>query len=104
MASYAIRIELHGNPPKEEYDLVHEVMWRRGLYQTVTGAFGVSPLPHAFYFGNSTLDCLALRDVLVREIRAVIPRNIELFVVKSEEWASFGTVLPREQTQSTASL
>jgi hypothetical protein len=92
MPNFAIRVELRGNPTREQYDTLHALMARKGFLQTVDGVDSQGKakrfaLPHATYYGASTASCGAVRDDVGAAIRAQIQNDIIVFVVQAETWA-----------------
>jgi hypothetical protein len=92
MPNYAIRVELKGDPPAEDYERLHALMAKRGFLQTVSGVDKQGnkkkfPLPHATYYGSSEDDCSVVRDSLSRAIKAEIQKGIIVFVVEARTWA-----------------
>jgi hypothetical protein len=92
MAAYAIRVELQGNPTREQYDALHALMARKGFAQTINGTNDQgsathSNLPHAMYYGFSASNCVTVRNSVVNSIKAEIQRNILVFVVEVMTWA-----------------
>jgi hypothetical protein len=84
MSNYDVRVELRGNPSFEQYEKLHSLMKGKGFYQTIGSTHD---LPHATYFGSSTLDCAKLRDDLQASIKAKVQNSIIVFVVQSATWA-----------------
>jgi hypothetical protein len=92
MADFAIRVELQGNPTREQYDALHALMARKGFYQYVTGVDAQQNqkrfnLPHAMYYGSSANSCADGRTSVAAAIRAEIQQNIIVFVVQAATWA-----------------
>lgn len=93
MPSYAIRVELRGNPSAERYESLHALVARLGFGRTVTGVDKEdSPstvnLPHATYYGSSTSDCSPVRNTVQAAIKAEIQQDIVMFVVQVATWAT----------------
>jgi hypothetical protein len=92
--AFIVRVELKGDPPPELYERLHKLMAENGFLQrilgdTVTGESRESALPHATYFGESTLGIDKLRDALVKEIKASIQPKIVMLVVRFDEWVTY---------------
>lgn len=92
MADYAIRIELRGNPTREEYETLHALMSRKGFYQTISGSDTLGnrrsfDLPHAVYYGASTASCGAVRDAVRSAVKAEVQADIIVLVVEAANWA-----------------
>jgi hypothetical protein len=92
MAQYSIRVELKGDPPAEKYEELHALMGRMGFEQTVTGVDSHGnnkefPLPHATYFGSSNDACSSVRDAVSGSVKAIIQKEIVVFVVDVGTWA-----------------
>jgi hypothetical protein len=92
VADYAIRVELRGNPTREEYETLHALMSRKGFFQTINGydtkgSRRTFNLPHAVYYGTSTANCGAVRDSVRDSVKAEVQTNIVVFVVEVANWA-----------------
>jgi len=89
---YAIRVELRGSPSYETYETLHAVMQKLGFYQSLNGtdAYGATrsfALPHAVYYGSSTQSCAAVRDAVLKAVKANVQESIIVFVVQVAAWA-----------------
>jgi hypothetical protein len=89
---YAIRVELRGSPTYQTYETLHAVMKKMGFYQSlngidVRGTTRSFDLPHAVYYGSSTQTCAAVRDAVVKAVKAHVQENIIVFVVQAATWA-----------------
>lgn len=92
MADYAIRVELRGNPSREQYEALHALMARGGFYQTIRGLDAQGNpqnynLPHAVYYGASQQGCGAVRDWVRDRVKAEVQQDIIVFVVEAVHWA-----------------
>jgi hypothetical protein len=92
MPSFAVRVQLMGDPTEKEYEILHALMAQYGLVRTVTGVDGkgnptTSNLPHGTYYGTSSYEAGALRDVLRVAIKAQVQPKISVFVVDAKTWA-----------------
>jgi hypothetical protein len=92
VADYAIRVELRGNPTREEYETLHALMSRKGFYQTISGSDAQGNrrgfnLPHAVYYGSSTANCGAVRDSVRDAVKAEVQADIIVLVVEATTWA-----------------
>ena len=92
MANYGVRVELRGDPPAEDYEILHALMSEMGFRQTVVGvdsqgANKTFRLPHATYYGSSIDDCSTVRDTLSSLIKTRIQKEIIVFVVQVYAWA-----------------
>jgi len=92
MASYAIRVELRGNPSYEQYETLHALMAKRGFYQTIDGVDGSGNqktfnLPHAVYYGSSNSSCGTVRDQIRDAVKSEVQNNIIVFVAEVRNWA-----------------
>jgi hypothetical protein len=90
MPNYAIRVELRGNPTREQYDALHALMKQKGFYQYVDGTSNGKPkradLPHATYYGSSTSNCSVVHDTVSKAVQSQIQQNIIVFVVEASTW------------------
>jgi len=92
MANYAVRVELRGDPPAEDYESLRALMAEMGFGQTVVGVDSQGAnkkfcLPHATYYGSSDDDCSTVRDSLSSLIKTRIQKEIIVFVVQAYTWA-----------------
>jgi hypothetical protein len=92
MPNFAIRVELRGNPTREQYETLHVLMARKGFLQTVSGVDSQGnqkqvALPHAVYYGASTASCASVRDAVVSAVQSQVQRDMVVFVVQAETWA-----------------
>jgi hypothetical protein len=92
MPNYAVRVELEGYPTREQYDALHALMARKGLYQYVDGVDAQQNqkrfnLPHAMYYGSSANSCADVRTSVAAAIRAEIQQNIIVFAVQAFTWS-----------------
>jgi hypothetical protein len=91
MPSYAIRVELRGNPSADEYQTLHSLMGRKGFAQTIAGVDRSGnrrhfSLPHAVYYGSSPSNCAAVRDSILTAIKAEVQQDVIVFAVQAETW------------------
>jgi hypothetical protein len=91
MPNFTLRIQLVGNPSQEVYESLHARMKQGGFLQTVTGTSQQGQpktvsLPHATYYGQTTADCVAVRDWAASHAAEVWGKNIT-FVAQTETWA-----------------
>ena len=68
-------------------------MAKRGFKRTVTGVDVQGnrltvDLPHATYYGSSSNNCSAVRDTVSAAIKAEIQKDIVMFVLPAETWAT----------------
>lgn len=91
MSKYTIRVELEGNPTREEYADLHARMRKLGFHQTVDGVSDgkqvVVQLPAGLYFGlsdSSTFDV----GKNVYNSASLVRKVIGVFVAKTETWSS----------------
>jgi hypothetical protein len=92
MPNYAIRVELRGNPTREQYDKLHALMAQSGFMQTIQGVNTegkqqVFNLPHAVYYGFSNVNTGAVRDWVSKAVKAQVQPDLVVFVVESTDWA-----------------
>jgi hypothetical protein len=86
MAAYTIKVQLDGEPSREQYERLHALMEELGFGRTVTGDRTVN-LPHATYYGVSQTDVKAVRDGVRDSIKVRIQKNILVYVARTETWA-----------------
>jgi len=92
LSAYAIRVELRGNPTREEYETLHALMSAKGFQQTIDGADARGSrqtfnLPHAVYYGFSTASIGDVRDAICNAIKARVQKEVIVFVVEVMNWA-----------------
>ena len=94
MAHFIARVELKGDPPRQLYEKLHALMAEVGFVQTITGThidteqYIESALPHATYYGTSTLETEMLKESLANRIRKSIQPKIDILVVRFDQWAT----------------
>lgn len=86
MSAYTVRVQLKGDPSYEQYEKLHELMSKLGYGRTVTGKT-TRDLPHATYYGHSSDDVQAVRDLIQAKVKSQIQNQILVFVAKTETWA-----------------
>jgi hypothetical protein len=86
MTAYTVRVELKGDPSYVEYERLHALMAQLGFGRTVTGDKTVN-LPHATYYGQSSMDVGGVRDVVQANVKTKIQSSMLVFVAKTETWA-----------------
>ena len=91
MPSYAIRVELKGNPSYAEYERLHTAMANLGFARTISGTStsgkqSTWDLPHALYYGSSSDPVGTVRDKVVAAAQR-IQSGVVVFVAQLETWA-----------------
>jgi hypothetical protein len=92
MADFAIRVELQGYPTREQYEVLHALMARKGFHQTVNGTDAQGnqkrfTLPHATYYGSSVDSCGGVRDSILKAVQTEVQKDIVVFAVETRTWA-----------------
>jgi hypothetical protein len=92
MADFAIRVELRGNPTREQYETLHALMARKGFLQTIAGVDNQGNqkrfnLPHAVYYGASNATCGDVRTAVANAVKAEVQNDVIVFVVQAATWA-----------------
>jgi hypothetical protein len=91
MPNYTVRVELQGNPTREEYDSLHAAMQSLGLYQAVNGVRNgtacVVTLPTGLYYGTSNSSANALANSVNNAAKSIRP-VVAIFVAETSTWSS----------------
>ena len=87
LAHIFIRVELRGDPSKQDYDNLHAYMERNNWHRKIIGSAGLSTLPHAMYQGNSENDALAIAAALKNGVEASVWTRAIVLVISSQTWA-----------------
>ena len=86
MAQVFIRVELRGDPSKQDYDNLHAYMEAKNWYRKIMGSAGESTLPHAMYQGNSENGTLSIAGALKDGIEANVWTRAVVFVISAQTW------------------
>ena len=81
-----IRVELRGDPSKQDYDNLHAYMEKNNWYRRIRGSAGESALPHAMYQGNSEAASLAVASALKAGLEANVWTRAIVLVISAQEW------------------
>lgn len=86
MAQIFIRVELRGDPSKQDYDNLHAYMETMNWYRKIIGSAGESTLPHAMYQGNSEKDTSSIAAALKDGIEANVWTRAIVLVISAQTW------------------
>jgi len=87
MAHLFIRVELRGNPSRQDYENLHAYMENLKWYRKIQGTAGESNLPHAMYHGNSDKGLSDLTSALRKGIQANVWTQAVVLIMSSENWS-----------------
>ena len=87
MALIFIRVELRGDPSKQDYENLHAYMEKNNWPRKITGSRGESTLPHAMYQGNSETDAASIANALRTGIEAYVWTHAIVLVIAAQTWA-----------------
>jgi hypothetical protein len=86
MAQIFIRVELRGDPSKQDYDNLHAYMETNNWYRKIVGSAGESTLPHAMYQGNSENGASSIASALKNGIEANVWTRPVVLVISAQTW------------------
>ena len=86
MAQMFIRIELRGDPSKQDYDNLHAYMENNNWYRRINGLAGGSALPHAMYQGTSENSATSIASALKKGVEANVWTRAIVLVVPAQAW------------------
>lgn len=87
MASFTTRVELRGNPSKNDYEKLHAAMGKVGFSQTVEAAGRTFYLPHAEYDLSAEMTVQQVLELVRKAAGGVWPDHLLLVTeVKSRTW------------------
>jgi hypothetical protein len=86
MARIFIRVELRGDPGRQDYDNLHAYMEVKNWHRKITGTVGESTLPHAMYQGSSDNDPLSIASALKKGIEAQVWTRAIVLVIAAQAW------------------
>lgn len=86
MAHIFIRVELRGDPSKQDYDNLHAYMEKNNWYRKIMGSAGESTLPHAMYQGSSENGALSIASALKKGIEANVWTRAIVLVISAQTW------------------
>lgn len=86
MAQMFIRIELRGDPSKQDYDNLHAYMEKNNWYRKIIGSAGESTLPHAMYQGSSENSASSIATALKKGIEANVWTRAIALVISAQAW------------------
>jgi hypothetical protein len=87
LAHHFIRVELRGDPSKQDYDNLHSYMEKNNWYRKITGSAGASTLPHAMYQGNSETEVGTIASALRTGIQTNVWTQAIVLVMSTHSWA-----------------
>jgi hypothetical protein len=87
MAHLFIRVELRGNPSRQDYDNLHTYMENNHWYCKIQGTAGQSTLPHAMYHGNSDNNISNITNALRKGIQTSVWTEAIVLVISAENWS-----------------
>jgi hypothetical protein len=86
MAQMFIRIELRGDPSKQDYDNLHAYMEKNNWYRQINGSAGESDLPHAMYQGSSENSASSIASALKKGVEANVWTRAIVLVISAQDW------------------
>ena len=86
MAQMFIRIELRGDPSKQDYDNLHAYMEKNNWYRKIIGSAGESTLPHAMYQGSSENGASSIAVALKKGVEANVWTRAIVLVISAQAW------------------
>jgi hypothetical protein len=87
LAHFFIRVELRGDPSKQDYENLHAYMEGKNWYRKITGTAGESTLPHAMYQGDSENPVSSVAGALKKGIEADVWSRAVVLVISAQNWA-----------------
>lgn len=91
MALLFARVQLNGNPSREQYDSLHAKMAQLGFSNQIRTVNGLWELPHATYPGTNYVDADQASNAIKRVADAVVA-NSHVLVTSGSEWQGHGLV------------
>jgi hypothetical protein len=88
MAHLFIRVELRGNPSRQDYENLHAYMEKNHWYRKIQGTAGESTLPHAMYQGNSENDISTITNALRKGIETNVWTQAIVLEAVAQPWTS----------------
>jgi hypothetical protein len=97
MARFTTRVELDGNPSRQDYNNLHQAMKRAGFSRFITGGDGKNyRLPHAEYDCTSGGDIQQIRSVAHNAASSVWSSVQVLVTAGDAAWSGLAEATPAE--------